>query len=596
MNASNRKELQLPQSPQTRFNVAQVEQEEAESLMIKGAQESMTMTVRRKRTRCLPNPDPMLITTSSKDIYTVGVDPPIMGTSTSTRRSKVNDSMNDNDKCFGNSQKKRRLALNANNDLNLLNLNANDSMDQNQNQNQNSNLVSPDRFQKGLLVHHNAKLVSTSSSIIISQDSDCENEIIENDIDTSIHTQHDPSTYMTVSPFCGTNKPTPTQKPPHVGGIAFDLDQCFDSQHSNSPICPSASHPSISSSVMDTSSNSIHGRTKHKQQSKLPWSSSYSQTTNNSTTNRTTIQDKGLSLFQKVTSSSHTSSNPKQNNFTISGSNNSNTNYNINSNSHGGYDYICAEMINGNTCLTQSVGATTSSTYLSQGRGQQHHQLQEISDSLSNFNTDTTIVCHVCERPSKCHENKIDNKNNNNSSSNNHTIHCNDSTINTNISIYDYNNSENYTPKQRFMTANKKQTNSLYNYFNISNKTIKTHVNTNTSTCSNTRKDIPFKSNPSTNHTIATPCTSTSSSQTSVNTNFTNCSYCDRPTCCISCIATCDSCTKTFCKFCYTINYDWIVDRYFCPDCNDCNMASTSSGSSSNSNGCSDLMEKMDLS
>ncbi len=595
MIASNRKELQLHQSPQTRFHVVQVEQEEAaESVKIESPQESTTM--RRKRSRCLPNSNPnpiMPTTTSSKVTDTVSFHRPIMGTS--NRKNNVNDSMNENDRCFGNFQKKRRLALNANNDD--LNLKANVSM--NQIHNQNSNLVSPERLQVGILVHHNANtkhkasLVSTSS-IIISQDSDCENEITENDIYTSIHTQHDPHNYLAVSPFCDTDKPTPTHHPPPAGGIAFELDQCCDSQHSNSPICPSDLHPFISTSMMNTSSNSTHGRTKQKQQSKLPWSSSYSQTTNNDTM--------GLSLFQKVTSSSrtshcHTNSNPRQNTFTISDSNNSNINYNINNNSHGGYDYAYAEAINGHTCLTQSVGATTSSAYFSQGRGQQILQLQEISDTSSNFNNDTTIFCHVCERPSICHENNIENriKNNNSSSSsssssNNHNIHCNDTTINTNILIYDNNNSKNYTPKQRLMTANKKQTNSLYNYFSASSKTTKTHVNANTSTCFNSRKNITFKSNASTNHTIATP-----RSPTSVTINFTNCSYCDRPTCCISCIATCDSCTKSFCKFCYTINYDWIVDRYFCPDCNDCNMASTSSGSS-NSNGCSDLMEKMDLS
>jgi hypothetical protein len=45
------------------------------------------------------------------------------------------------------------------------------------------------------------------------------------------------------------------------------------------------------------------------------------------------------------------------------------------------------------------------------------------------------------------------------------------------------------------------------------------------------------------------------------------CSYCDRLACNPACVQTCESCTKLYCTFCSTINYDGPTERTFCLDC-----------------------------
>ena len=161
----------------------------------------------------------------------------------------------------------------------------------------------------------------------------------------------------------------------------------------------------------------------------------------------------------------------------------------------------------------------------------------------------------------------------------------------------DHTTSRNHSANHSNQQQQQQQQQSKLNHYFFSNNSSSKTINNKPQSNSNSLHKY-FSTKPTTSTTTTTKSTSTTITTKTSHTNhnpppttitrFVNCSYCDRPACCTTCTQICENCHGTFCKFCYTTNYDDTLDRYFCLDCNN----NYSGGDA----GCCDLMSMMDIS
>ena len=158
----------------------------------------------------------------------------------------------------------------------------------------------------------------------------------------------------------------------------------------------------------------------------------------------------------------------------------------------------------------------------------------------------------------------------------------------------DYHNQQQHMPQTpastRAVTANAaagapvRQKNSLLSYFQVRKPPA---------VCSTPSRPASFPSSSGANS--STPHSQTHSahpSNASVGPSVLTCSYCERPSC-PSCTRHCQSCSKRYCTFCSTVNYDESrEERVFCLDCHhDAHAVAIGTVAETSHGGCMDMEE-----